>query len=103
MKSPVAECLAHSAHSHGIEGTGLRGVVTAVTDTTVTVSTIVFDASNADVFVNGVCATLGEVHPGATATVYGDFSDATHTGTATAIYVEEAVVGAAQGEERRVG
>ena len=93
VKSPVAECLAHQAHSHGIEGTGLRGVVTAVTDTTVTVSTIVFDASNADVFVNGVCATLGDVHPGATATVYGDFTDATHTGTATAIYVEEAVVG----------
>jgi hypothetical protein len=93
VKSPVAECLAHSAHSHGIEGTGRRGVVTAVTDTTVTVSTIVFDASNADVFVNGVCATLADIHIGATATVYGDVSDATHTGTATAIYVEEAVVG----------
>src|SRR6516164_7581683 len=93
VKSPVAECLARSAHSHDIEGTGLRGVVTAVTDATVTVSAIVFDASNADVFVNGVCATLADVHPGATATVYGEFSDATHTGTAAAIYVEDAVVG----------
>jgi hypothetical protein len=90
-------------HSHGIEGTGLRGVVTAVTDTTVTVSTIVFDASNADVFVNGVCATLGDVHPGATATVYGDFTDATHTGTATAIYVEEAVVGTIDAIDSAVG
>jgi hypothetical protein len=93
VKSPVAECLAHSAHSHGIEGTGLRGVVRAVTDSTVTVSTIVFDASNAEVFVNGACATLADIHLGATATVYGDYSDATHTGTAAAIYVEEAVVG----------
>jgi hypothetical protein len=103
VKSPVAECLAHSAQNHGIEGTGLRGVVTGVTDSTVTVSTIVFDASNADVFLNGVCATLGDVHPGATATVYGDFSDATHTGTATAIYVEEAVVGSIDAIDSTLG
>ena len=103
VKSPVAECLARSAHSHGIEGTGLRGVVTAVTDATVTVSAIVFDASNAEVFVNGACATLSDVHPGATATVYGDFSDATHTGTAAAIYVEEAVMGSIDAIESSVG
>jgi hypothetical protein len=93
VSSPVADCL---AHNKGIEGTGLRqvkGVVTAVSDSRVTVNAILFDASHADVFVNGVCATLADIHPGATATVYGEFSDATHTGTAAAIYVEEAVIG----------
>lgn len=103
VKSPVAECLAHAGHSHGIEGTGLRGVVRAVTDTTVTVSTILFDASNAEVFVNGACATLADIHLGATATVFGDFSDATHTGTATAIYVEEAVMGGIDAIDSAVG
>ena len=103
VASPVAECLAHQAHSHGIEGTGLRGVVTTVTDTTVTVSTIVFEASNAEVFVNGVCGTLADIHLGAAATVYGDYSDASHTGTATAIYVEEAVVGGIDAIDSAVG
>jgi hypothetical protein len=103
VKSPVAECLAPQAHNLGIEGTGLRGVVTAVTDTTVTVSSIVFDASNAEVFVNGTCATLADIYPGATATVYGDFSDTTHTGTANAIYVEEAVVGSIGAIDSAVG
>jgi hypothetical protein len=101
VKSPVADCLAASSpngvsSSQGIEGTGrrsIKGTVTAVRENSLTVSDIVFDASHAVVFVNGVCATLADVRVGAIATVYGDFSDATHTGTAAAIYAEEAVVG----------
>jgi len=68
-----------------------------------TVSEIVFDASHAEVFVNGACAALADVHLGAAATVYGDFSDTTHTGTAAAIYVEEAVMGSIDAIDSAVG
>jgi 6-phosphogluconolactonase len=77
--------------SQGIEGTGLRrikGVVTAVGGNSLTVSGIVFDASHAVVFVNGVSATLAGVHVGAIATVSGEVNDATNTGVASAIDAE---------------
>jgi len=77
--------------SQGIEGTGLRrikGVVTAVGGHSLTVSGIVFDATHAVVFVNGVSATLAGVHVGATATVSGEVNDATHTGVASTIDAE---------------
>ena len=77
--------------SQGIEGTGLRrikGVVTAVGGNSLTVSGIVFDATHAVVFVNGVSATLAGVHVGATATVSGEVNDATNTGVASTIDAE---------------
>ena len=77
--------------SQGIEGTGLRrikGVVTAVGGNSLTVSGIVFDATHAVVFVNGVSSTLAGVHVGATATVSGEVNDATNTGVASTIDAE---------------
>ena len=77
--------------SQGIEGTGLRrikGVVTAVGRNSLTVSGIVFDATHAVVFVNGVSATLANVSVGATATVSGEVNDATNTGVASTIDAE---------------
>jgi len=101
VASPVAECLGISSSpggssSQGIEGTGrrsIKGVVSAVGITSLTVDAIVFDASHAVVFVNGVCATLADVYVGATATVDGQVDDAAHTGTAFAIYADETVIG----------
>jgi len=58
-----------------------------------TVSKIVFDASHAVVFVNGVCATLADVYVGATAIVVGEVNDAADTGIASMVYADENVVG----------
>jgi len=90
VKSPVAECLAASSSqggssSTGIEGTGLRsikGIDTAVGENSLTVNEIVFDASHAVVFVNGVSATLADLRVGATSTVEGEVNDAPQSGTA---------------------
>jgi Domain of unknown function (DUF5666) len=111
VKSPVADCLAASSSregssSGGIEGTGLRstkGVVTAVGGNSLTVNEIVFDASHAVVFVNGVCATLADLRVGATATVEGDVNDSTHSGTALTIYADESVAGAINSIDRTTG
>jgi hypothetical protein len=99
VKSPVAECLAASlsqggSSSGGIEGTGrTKGVITAVGENSLTVNEIVFDASHAVVFVNGVCATLADLRVGVTATVEGQVNVATHSGTAFTIYADESVSG----------
>ena len=80
-----------SSQSQGIEGTGFRkikGVVTAVGANSLTVSGIVFDATHAVVFVNGVPAPLADVNVGATATVSGEVNDATNTGVASIIDAE---------------
>jgi YVTN family beta-propeller protein len=80
-----------SSQSQGIEGTGfskIEGVVTAVGRNSLTVSGIVFDATHAVVFVNGVSATLADVSVGATATVSGEVNDATNTGVASTIDAE---------------
>jgi hypothetical protein len=80
-----------SSQSQGIEGTGfskIEGVVTAVGANSLTVSGIVLDATHAVVFVNGVRATLADVHVGAEATVTGEVNDANHTGVASTIDVE---------------
>ena len=109
VKSPVAECLAASSSpggssSGGIEGTGrTKGVVTAVGENSLTVNGLVFDASHAVVFVNGVCATLADLRVGATATVAGDVNEATHSGTAFAIYVDESVSGAINSVDSTTG
>lgn len=84
--SPAATGLA--SLSQGIEGTGFAGVVTVVGTNSLTVGGIAFDATHAAVVVNGVPATLADVHVGAKATVNGTIDNANHTGVASTIDVE---------------